>query len=100
MNNFLQVLTDEELCYMLCTKLSSKGQIVIPKSIRMQYDLHAGQNMNVIDTEEGILLQPSNFFHTTNLEEVAGILEYKGKSVSLEEMQEAIKSGAIERKIR
>ncbi len=85
---------------MLSTKLSSKGQIVIPKIMRRQYDLHAGQKLNVIDTGEGILLQPSGFFHKTNIEEVAGILAYSGEPVSLEEMQTAIKVGAIERKIR
>ncbi len=83
---------------MLSTKLSSKGQIVIPKIMRRQYNLHTGQKLNIIDTGEGILLQPSTSFHKTTVEEVAGILSYSGEPVSLEEMQAAIKIGAIERK--
>ncbi len=85
---------------MLSTRLSSKGQIVIPKAIRRQYQLQAGQELHIIDTGEGILLQPAHSFQRTNIEEVAGILPYSGNPVSLEEMQAAIATGAKERKGR
>ncbi len=85
---------------MLSTRLSSKGQIVIPKAIRRQYELQAGQELNIIDTGEGILLQPADSFQRTNIEEVAGILTYSGSPVSLEEMQAAIATGAKKRKGR
>ncbi len=85
---------------MLSTRLSSKGQIVIPKAIRRQYELRAGQELNIIDTGEGILLQPADSFKRTNIEEVAGILTYSGRSVSLEEMQAAIAKGAKKSKGR
>ncbi len=83
---------------MLSTTLSSKGQIVIPKAIRRQYELQAGQKLNIIDTKEGILLKPSDSFQETNIEEVAGILSYSGKNISLEEMQAAIATGVKKRK--
>ncbi len=85
---------------MLSTRLSSKGQVVIPKAIRRQYELQAGQELNVIDTGEGILLQPADPFHKTTIEDVAGILAYSGSPVSLEQMQAAIATGAKKRKDR
>lgn len=83
---------------MQTTKLSSKGQVIIPKTRRSRYNWHAGQELAVLDTGDGILLKPSPAFHKTELDEVAGILRYKGKPVSLDEMEAAIKKGALERK--
>jgi AbrB family looped-hinge helix DNA binding protein len=80
------------------TKLSSKGQVIIPKALRSRYHWNPGQKITVIDTGDGILLKPSQSFKTTNLEQVAGILKYAGKPISNKEMEEAIKKGAMERK--
>ncbi len=75
-------------------KLSSKGQIVIPKALRSRYNWNAGQKLSVIDTGDGILLKPSRAFETTEIEQVTGILKYSGKAISMDEMEEAIKTGA------
>ncbi len=83
---------------MQTTRLSSKGQVIIPKILRSRHKWHAGQELSVIDTGDGILLKPSHMFKKTELEQVAGILNYSGKPVSLDDMQEAIKKGALERK--
>jgi len=83
---------------MQTTKLSSKGQVIIPKILRSRYDWNVGQKLSVIDTGEGILLKPSRLFKNTQLEDVAGILKYSGKSVSIDKMEEAIKKGALAHK--
>ena len=83
---------------MQTTKLSSKGQVIIPKILRNRYNWNTGQKLSVIDTGDGILLKPSTPFKNTELEQVAGILRYSGKPVSLNQMEEAIKKGAMERK--
>jgi AbrB family looped-hinge helix DNA binding protein len=83
---------------MQTTKLSSKGQVIIPKTIRSRYNWNAGQKLSVIDTGNGILLKPSRSFKNSELKQVAGILKYAGKAVSLGEMEEAIKKGALEHK--
>jgi hypothetical protein len=44
------------------------------------------------------LLKPSRPFKKTELYQVAGILKYSGKPVSIDEMEAAIKKGAMERK--
>lgn len=79
-------------------KLSSKGQVTIPKILRDRHRWNAGQQLAVIDTAEGVLLRPFRAFQPTKLEQVAGILKYSGKPVSVETMEEAIEQGALERK--
>lgn len=83
---------------MQTTKLSSKGQVIIPKTLRSRYNWRTGQELSVIDTGDGILLKPSRPFKKTELDQVAGILKYSGKPVSIDEMEAAIKKGAMERK--
>ena len=62
-------------------KLSSKGQVIIPKTLRSRYNWNAGQNLSVIDAGDGILLKPSRTFENTELEQVAGILKYSGEPI-------------------
>ena len=76
------------------TKMSSKGQVIIPKNLRQAYNWEVGQELAVIDTGDGILLKQARPFKETRLEEVAGMLKFTGKPVTLEEMEEAIKMGA------
>lgn len=83
---------------MQTTKMSSKGQVIIPKALRSRYNWDIGQKLVVIDTGDGILLKASHSFNKTELEQVAGILKYSGKPVSIDEMETAIKKGALERK--
>jgi AbrB family looped-hinge helix DNA binding protein len=83
---------------MQTTKLSSKGQVIIPKELRFRYNWNTGQKLSVIDTGDGILLKPSHAFKNTELEQVYEILKYSGKPVSIHDMEEAIKKGALEHK--
>jgi AbrB family looped-hinge helix DNA binding protein len=83
---------------MQTTQLSSKGQVIIPKMLRDRYKWNPGQRLSVIDTGDGIILKPLNVFKNSELNDVAGILKYKGKGVSLDQMEEAIKKGVLEAK--
>ena len=76
------------------TKLSTKGQVIIPKAVRTAHDWKPGQQLEVIDTGDGVLLRPRASFETTDLKDVAGFLKYDGPPKSLEEMDEAIRKGA------
>ena len=78
------------------TKLSSKGQVIIPKAIRMAHHWETGQGFIVINTRNGVLLKPKTPFQETSLEEVASCLEYQGKKKTLDDMEQAIKQGAME----
>lgn len=78
------------------TKLSSKGQVIIPKWLRDAYRWETGLEFVVIDTGEGILLKPSRPFEPTSIEEVAGSLPYAGKSRTIEEMEDDLRRGIRE----
>jgi AbrB family looped-hinge helix DNA binding protein len=78
------------------TKLSSKGQVIIPKSLRDRYQWQVGQEFIVVNTGEGILLKVKKPFDLTSLDEVAGSLRYEGAPKTLDEMEAAIRHGAVE----
>ena len=75
---------------MATTKLSSKGQIILPKSVRDSHHWAAGTEFLVEDTAEGIMLRPAKSFRPTVLQDVIGSTGYKGPAKTLEEMKAAI----------
>ncbi|MFV2058935.1 MAG: AbrB/MazE/SpoVT family DNA-binding domain-containing protein [Thiohalomonadales bacterium] len=75
------------------TKLSSKGQVIIPKPLRTAHHWEPGQELIVIDVGDGILLKPKAPFPESNIKDVASCLNYKGKTKSLADMEAAIKKG-------
>jgi len=81
------------------TKLSSKGQVIIPKLLRTAHQWKEGLGLGlvVIDTGDGILLKPKIAFPETNIENVSSFLQYTGKAKSLEEMEQAIQQVIKER---
>jgi AbrB family looped-hinge helix DNA binding protein len=74
---------------MVTTRLSSKGQIIIPKGVRAAHKWPAGTAFAVEDRSEGVLLRPLKPFENTTLNEVIGCTGYEGPTRSLEDMQEA-----------
>lgn len=75
------------------TKLSSKGQVIIPKHIRSSYHWETGQELIVIDTGSGILLKPKESFSKSKLSDVAGCLPYTGTAKTIDEMNDAVAKG-------
>ena len=78
------------------TKLSSKGQVIIPKPIRTAHRWEPGQELVVIDTGNGVLLKSRTQFPKTPIEEVIGCLASFRKPKTLEEMEQAIRRGVKE----
>lgn len=72
------------------TRLSTKGQIVLPKGIRASRAWGPGTELTVEETGDGILLRPAARFPGTSLEEVAGCLRSKRKPKTSERMRAAI----------
>lgn len=75
---------------MQTTRLSSKGQVIIPQSIREHHHWHSGVEFSVIDTEEGILLTPLKPFTQTSTQQLLGCVTYKGPKKSLRDMKDGI----------
>ncbi|MBW4534829.1 MAG: AbrB/MazE/SpoVT family DNA-binding domain-containing protein [Pleurocapsa minor HA4230-MV1] len=78
---------------MKTTKMSSKGQVIIPKALREIHHWEEGQELIAIDMGDGILLKPKKPFPETTLDEVAGCLKYQGTPKSLEDIEDAIRQG-------
>jgi AbrB family looped-hinge helix DNA binding protein len=70
--------------------LSSKGQMVIPKSLREQLGLKPGDSVDFILQENGdVLIRPA----AQDVQKLKGMLYRAGrKPVSIEEMNRAIKN--------
>ncbi len=78
------------------TRLSSKGQVIIPKALRAARNWVAGQELIAIDIGDGILLRPRRAFRLTSLVDVAGCLKYEGAPKSLEDWDVAVREGVRE----
>lgn len=72
------------------TRLSSQGQVVIPRSIRAVRQWQPGQEFEVQETDEGILLRPRRPFPKTELDDVAGCLRHEGPPVPVEDISGAV----------
>jgi AbrB family looped-hinge helix DNA binding protein len=76
----------------LTTRMSSKGQVILPKEIRRRRRWDAGTRLVVEDTPEGVLLKPAVLFEPTRPEDVFGCLPYEGPPKTVEEMNAGIEA--------
>jgi AbrB family looped-hinge helix DNA binding protein len=72
------------------TTVSTKGQIVLPRVVRERRRWSAGTRLLVEETKDGVLLKPAPALPATEPKDVFGSLPYKGRSVSIEEMDAAV----------
>jgi AbrB family looped-hinge helix DNA binding protein len=72
------------------TKVSTKGQVVLPKAIREKRRWKAGTRLTVEDRPEGVLLKPIEKKKKLTIDDWAGIIKYKGPARTVEEMNAAI----------
>ena len=75
---------------MQTTRLSSKGQIILPKAIRDARAWKPGMEFTVEPAGNGVLLRPIGNFPTTRLDDVAGRLRSSGKPRAADRMEQAI----------
>jgi AbrB family looped-hinge helix DNA binding protein len=72
------------------TRLSTKGQIVLPTSIRTSHAWGPGTEFTVEETGDGVLLRPAGRFPAARLDEVAGCLRSGRKPGTPAQMRAAI----------
>jgi AbrB family looped-hinge helix DNA binding protein len=77
-------------------KISSKGQLVLPKAVRDAYGLNAGSEVEIEAAGDVILLKPRprRVRKTYRIDEVAGFLKYNGPPVTVEDMDRGIEEEA------
>ena len=73
------------------SRLSSKGQVVIPKEVRDFLRVTAGDRIDFVVRDDGLLIRPA----VTELSDLRGLLARRdGRSLTVEEMHEVIREGA------
>jgi AbrB family looped-hinge helix DNA binding protein len=75
--------------FMPTTHLSSRGQIVIPKSIREAHNWTSGQEFEIIESGTTLVLRPKKPFPETTLDDVVGCANYDGPRIPTGELSGA-----------
>lgn len=81
------------------TKLSSKGQVVLPKSVRDAQGWGPGTEFTIESTAEGVTLRAKTPFPRTAIADVFGSVRHQGKAKTLEELDAGI-GRAVARRFR
>jgi AbrB family looped-hinge helix DNA binding protein len=81
------------------TKLS-KGQIALPKSVRDARGWRQGTEFFVESTADGVVLRTKKQFPPTCIDQLAGILPYKGSGKTLEDLDRGSQAEVARRHMR
>jgi AbrB family looped-hinge helix DNA binding protein len=84
----------------LRTKISTRGQVVLPKAVRDRRGWAAGAELIVEERPEGVLLRAAPKKEATRVEDVFGMLGPVDRAVSVEEMREGVLEEAQGRRLR
>ena len=82
----------------MTTRLSTKGQLIIPREIRARKGWRAGTELVVEDHGAFVALRPAETLPTSNLEDLVGCTGYRGRARTLADMEAAIAKGARRRR--
>ena len=77
--------------------VTSKGQLTVPSEVRERLGVRAGGKLRLVhEADDRVVITPANL----SLSRLFGILGKPPRSATLEEMDEAIRQGAVERYLR
>lgn len=68
------------------TRITKKGQVLIPKEVRDRQMWRPGAELDVVETEGGVLLKVRNPFPRSTLEEIGRIFNYQGPPIPVERL--------------
>jgi AbrB family looped-hinge helix DNA binding protein len=74
----------------LTTVVSTKGQVILPKTVREHRNWPAGTKLVVEEVGEGVLLKRAPLFEATQMTDVFGRLTTDGRARTVEEMNAAV----------
>lgn len=80
------------------TRLSTKGQLILPKEIRERLGWTPGLELMAEVHGDSVVLRRAEGLPATTLEDLVGCAGYKGPTRTLEDMGAAIGQGARERR--
>jgi AbrB family looped-hinge helix DNA binding protein len=75
-------------------RLSTKGQLVVPKEIRERHGWSAGVELVLEDIGDRVVLREVQGLPETRLEDLIGCAGYRGPAKTLQEMEAGIAEGA------
>ncbi len=76
------------------SKITSKGQITVPKQVREALAVYAGDRVRFIIHEDGVVTVEAD---TVDLTSLKGLIKADGRHVTVEQMNDAIARGASRR---
>ncbi|MDP1859141.1 MAG: type II toxin-antitoxin system PrlF family antitoxin [Gemmatimonadaceae bacterium] len=76
---------------MPASKITSKGQITVPKAVRETLALQAGDRMSFVIHDDGTVTVEAE---TVDLVSLRGAVKSDGRHVTIEQMNEAVRRGA------
>ena len=79
------------------TRVSTKGQVILPKAVRDRNHWPAGTELIVEDTPEGVLLKAKPQRTNTNFAEVFGRLGAVAKAIDIDDTEAALLAEARQR---
>ena len=80
------------------TRLSTKGQLILPKEIRERHGWEAGTEFSVEERGGAVLIRPVERLPERTLDEIVGCTGYDGPPRSLEDMERAVAEEARKRR--
>lgn len=78
----------------MTTRLSTKGQLIIPKDIRERHGWNPGVELEIEDHGDHVVLRLAEDLPRTSLDDILGCMAYQGPARTLEDMEAAIAEGA------
>ncbi|HEY1783559.1 MAG TPA: AbrB/MazE/SpoVT family DNA-binding domain-containing protein [Roseiarcus sp.] len=74
----------------LRTRVSTKGQVVLPKAVRERRGWTAGSELILEERPEGVLLRPASKETSAAFDEVRGSLGSVDRIISVEDMHQGV----------
>lgn len=72
------------------TRLSSKGQVIIPKAVRVAHGWAEGLEFAIEDLGDAIVLRPAKAFPVKSIDEVFGSLKFAGDPKTIGQMEAGV----------
>jgi AbrB family looped-hinge helix DNA binding protein len=98
---FLPGAIDKEIALgsqTISVRLSTKGQLVVPKEICQRFGWTEGMELVLEDRGDGVLVRPARQLPETALEDLVGCTGYKGPAKTLAELEAGIATEARKRR--
>ncbi len=80
------------------TRLSSRGRLTIPKAVRDRHGWSPGTEIEIEDRADAVTLRRASPFPPTTIDAVSGCLKYRGRPLTIDEMDAAVAREARRRR--